>query len=117
MLDIFGNFSFSHFIAFLSLNSTILHSTVSTPTEQPPVGLSPSRPVTPKGPVGFHPGRPVTPTEPVGMAPPNRCQPNPCQQGGTCIPIGTTDFSCQCPPAFTGKTCTEVGEKCVSIFE
>jgi hypothetical protein len=32
------------------------------------------------------------------------CQPNPCQNGGICIPQGTT-FLCQCPPTFIGRCC------------
>lgn len=32
------------------------------------------------------------------------CQPNPCQNGGTCTPQGNT-FSCQCPSTHTGRCC------------
>lgn len=76
-----------------------------TPTvpPTPAVGLSPPRPTDP---VGLSPGR--QPTEPTALSPPRSpCQPNPCQQGGTCTPVGAADFTCQCPPAYTGKTCTE----------
>ncbi|CAB4014138.1 neurogenic locus notch homolog 1-like, partial [Paramuricea clavata] len=40
----------------------------------------------------------------------NKCTPNPCQNSGTCIPIGTVDFACKCPPQFTGKLCTEAAK-------
>ena len=81
------------------------------PTDKPPVGLSPPRPTTP---TGLHPGLP--PTQPVGLSPPhkipplNKCIPSPCQNGATCIPIGTVDFACKCPPQFTGKLCTEAAK-------
>jgi hypothetical protein len=35
---------------------------------------------------------------------PTPCQPNPCLNGGTCIPQGTS-FTCQCPSTFTGYCC------------
>ena len=78
------------------------------------MGLSPGRLTpTPTPPVGFSPGRPTTP---VGLSPPhklpqlNKCTPNPCQNSGTCIPIGTVDFACKCPPQFIGKLCTEAAK-------
>jgi Notch-like protein len=35
---------------------------------------------------------------------PTPCQPNPCQNGGTCIPQGTS-FTCQCPFNYNGYCC------------
>ena len=32
------------------------------------------------------------------------CQPNPCQNGGTCTPQGNT-FFCQCPSTYAGRCC------------
>ena len=32
------------------------------------------------------------------------CSPSPCQNGGICIPMGST-FFCQCPSTFTGRCC------------
>ena len=34
------------------------------------------------------------------------CSPNPCQNGGTCSPQGSSDFTCMCPRGWTGTTCT-----------
>lgn len=33
------------------------------------------------------------------------CQPNPCQNGGTCSPYGLDTYSCNCPFGFTGRNC------------
>ena len=35
------------------------------------------------------------------------CIPDPCQNGGTCVPQSDSDpiYSCQCPPDFTGYDC------------
>ena len=38
---------------------------------------------------------------------PNPCQPNPCQNNGGCTPISDTEFTCDCPPGFTGDTCEQ----------
>ncbi len=32
------------------------------------------------------------------------CQPNPCQNGGTCVSQGAT-FYCQCPSMYIGRCC------------
>ena len=34
------------------------------------------------------------------------CDPNPCQNGGSCTDL-RANFSCACPPTFTGRTCSE----------
>ena len=90
----------------------IYYFPVVPPTQKPVLGLSPPTP-----PVGLHPG--LSPTTPVGFSPPapphklpqlNKCTPNPCQNSGTCIPIGTVDFACKCPPQFTGKLCAEAAK-------
>ena len=36
------------------------------------------------------------------------CNPNPCLEGGTCYPLRGKDFSCVCPPNFSGKTCDTI---------
>ena len=36
----------------------------------------------------------------------NDCNPDPCQNGGTCTD-GMNDYSCKCTPGFEGKNCTE----------
>jgi len=41
----------------------------------------------------------------ISLLAPTPCQPNPCQNGGTCIPQGTTSFLCQCPSTFYGYCC------------
>ncbi|KAJ8042437.1 Hyalin [Holothuria leucospilota] len=33
------------------------------------------------------------------------CSPNPCQNGGTCIPQGPSTFICDCPPGFSRPVC------------
>lgn len=35
------------------------------------------------------------------------CKPEPCFHGGTCYPLRGEDFSCVCPPKYSGKTCLE----------
>jgi len=39
------------------------------------------------------------------------CDPNPCQNGGECTPIGG-DFFCNCFPDWTGPTCEQCGTPC-----
>lgn len=41
----------------------------------------------------------------VSYIAPTPCQPNPCQNGGSCAAQGTTSFLCQCPPGFYGYCC------------
>ena len=36
----------------------------------------------------------------------NDCQPNPCQNNGTCLD-GVGNFLCNCQEQFMGQTCTE----------
>ena len=53
----------------------------------------------------FHHQKPIeNPFDPSFLAP-TPCQPNPCQNGGTCIPQGTSSFLCQCPSTFYGYCC------------
>lgn len=35
----------------------------------------------------------------------NNCAVNPCENGGTCVPIEPNTFQCICPPGFTGGLC------------
>ena len=35
------------------------------------------------------------------------CTPNPCMNGGMCMPNGFGGFSCQCQAGFSGQTCTD----------
>ncbi|CAF1576407.1 unnamed protein product, partial [Didymodactylos carnosus] len=35
------------------------------------------------------------------------CNPNPCLNGGQCVPNGFTGFACQCPQGFTGNRCED----------
>ena len=35
----------------------------------------------------------------------NNCAVNPCENGGTCVPIEPNTFQCVCPPGFTGGLC------------
>jgi hypothetical protein len=43
---------------------------------------------------------------------PDPCDPNPCQNGGECTPLGGGDFACFCFPEWTGPTCEECGTQC-----
>ena len=38
------------------------------------------------------------------------CQPNPCHNGGMCVPL-LSKFDCKCPPPFAGRTCLKVREE------
>ena len=39
------------------------------------------------------------------------CSVSPCQQEALCTPIGLTDYTCDCPDGFTGKSCeTNINE-------
>ena len=36
------------------------------------------------------------------------CSSSPCENGGTCVNVGTTDFFCNCPEDYDdGETCSE----------
>ena len=35
----------------------------------------------------------------------NRCQPNPCRNGGSCNEL-VGDYECMCPAEYLGKECT-----------
>ena len=43
----------------------------------------------------------------INNQPINPCSPNPCANGGQCIPVGNS-FQCICPPQCTGPTCNSV---------
>jgi hypothetical protein len=42
----------------------------------------------------------------------NQCSSNPCLHGGTCLDR-KGDFTCLCPPWFSGKTCAERIDPCI----
>ena len=45
------------------------------------------------------------------------CEPNPCENGGTCVKRGNATFICECPPPFQGLLCdTGLRENSVSLF-
>lgn len=44
--------------------------------------------------------------------PVNDCDPNPCQNGGTCNDTGIAAFSCTCPTGFSGATCETNVDDC-----
>ncbi len=46
-------------------------------------------------------------TTPVPSAP-CPCQSNPCQNGGTCIPMSTTSYVCNCCYPYTGTYCQNI---------
>jgi hypothetical protein len=89
-------------------------SVVPTPPPlQPPPLKSPPRKPPPDTPINANYGRQPSRPPPIGRSPPHllpkvdKCTPNPCENAGTCIPVGTVDFICKCPPQYTGKLCTE----------
>ncbi|XP_041672265.1 hyaluronan-binding protein 2-like [Cheilinus undulatus] len=43
--------------------------------------------------------------------PPSPCEPNPCQNGGTCR-SGDRRFGCACPPGYTGRFCQSAPTDC-----
>lgn len=36
----------------------------------------------------------------------DQCDPNPCQNGGTCVRGTYPDYTCECPQGFTGENCS-----------
>lgn len=42
------------------------------------------------------------------------CQPNPCQNGGTCVD-GVNGYNCTCTPTFMGKNCSKLYNACESF--
>ena len=42
------------------------------------------------------------------------CDPNPCQNGGTCEDIGNGDYTCQCPGVYGGDNCEK--SKTLKVF-
>ena len=42
----------------------------------------------------------------------NQCDPNPCENGGTCIPCSYPSYTCQCLPGFTGNNCSTILDPC-----
>ncbi|XP_028404123.1 neurogenic locus notch homolog protein 1-like isoform X1 [Dendronephthya gigantea] len=61
-------------------------------------------------PAGFehHKGRDVCldgRTKPPSGKSERSCVPNPCINGGTCVPLSSSKWICQCPVGWSGKTC------------
>ena len=42
------------------------------------------------------------------------CDPNPCDNGGTCIEVYPNTVNCTCPPGFIGSLCSYPGNNRVS---
>ncbi|MFO0756871.1 MAG: DNRLRE domain-containing protein [Byssovorax sp.] len=45
---------------------------------------------------------------------PDPCDPNPCQNGGTCSNGANGTFTCACPPGFTGALCDQDVDECAN---
>jgi len=43
-----------------------------------------------------------------------KCLEYPCNNGGECVDLGDAEFTCQCKPGFTGKTCEVMIDSCES---
>ncbi|XP_065079320.1 uncharacterized protein LOC135702217 isoform X2 [Ochlerotatus camptorhynchus] len=46
----------------------------------------------------------------------DHCMVNPCQNGGVCVEMmASSGFHCMCPDGFTGRTCSNRGERCTAL--
>lgn len=57
-------------------------------------------------------------TDPRCLTPPDKCEDNDCAQGSTCL-AGTgegAEYTCACPPGFTGKLCEDEQRKIPQLF-
>ncbi|XP_074519883.1 factor VII-activating protease-like [Halichoeres trimaculatus] len=43
------------------------------------------------------------------------CDPNPCFNGATCVPISETQFTCSCPQPYVGKRCQKSENICENV--
>ena len=43
------------------------------------------------------------------------CENNPCLNGGSCSSTGSSQFTCTCPPEYTGQVCNVTVNPCDSI--
>ncbi|CAB1328717.1 unnamed protein product [Coregonus sp. 'balchen'] len=48
------------------------------------------------------------------QTPGSACEPNPCLNGGGCLPYGGTEFTCDCLSSWIGPTCNEDVDECES---
>lgn len=45
----------------------------------------------------------------------NLCDPSPCANNGICTAMGPFNYICQCAPGYTGPTCEDEIDGCLSI--